>query len=184
MPRFHNPLSTHFGISARVSFINTSMSTSVVSASDVVTFTALTLVSGKGVTAAQKAQQHVTNGANVGALIGAGVQRKALIGALVDQGMRDTAHALSVGNIRPAAALVTGKAGKAVSIMEINGKAPYSEWQRMGAALRQMVQTTNAGKPTAANKALVLFNQLTDMATAMRAEREAARTADKQAIAA
>jgi hypothetical protein len=138
---------------------------------EVISFQALSLLKGKGVTALEKADRHLANGAHIGALIANGVTRKALIDSLSEQGMRDTAHKLSTGNIRPAAALVAAKSGKAVTLMEVNGKAPYSEWLRMGAVLAAMPQSTNAGKPTAASKALALHTQLTEAATALRAVR-------------
>jgi hypothetical protein len=140
--------------------------------SEVVTFSALAVRTGKAVTAHDKLAQHVQNGANAGALIGAGVQRKAAISAIVATGERDTIHALASGNIRPAAAVIVAKMGKAISLMEIDGKAPYSEWLRIGATLKGMVQFTTSGKATGANKALALWQTYTDGASAIRAQRE------------
>jgi hypothetical protein len=138
-----------------------------------VSFLALTTIKGKGVTSAQKVQAHINNGAHIGALIGAGIGRKASIDEIVNDGMQKTAHALSAGNIRPAAALVVAKSGQSVSLMEVDGKAPYSEWLRMGATLKACAQTTKSGKPTPAAKALALHVQLSEMAATIRANREA-----------
>jgi hypothetical protein len=136
-----------------------------------VTFTALTTVSGKGVTMAQKVQQHVANGADIGALVAQGVGRKSIIDSIGAEGMSKTIHQLAHGNIRSAAALVVAKSGKAVSILEENGKAPYSEWLRIGATLKGMVQETKAGKPTLAAKALALHMSLTEQANVIRANK-------------
>jgi hypothetical protein len=136
-----------------------------------VTFTALTTVTGKGVTMAQKVQQHVNNGADIGALVAQGVGRKAILESIGSEGMGKTIHQLAHGNIRPAAALVVAKSGKAVSILEENGKAPYSEWLRIGATLQGMTQTTKAGKPTMASKALALHSSLTEQANIIRANK-------------
>jgi len=146
----------------------------------VVSFSSLAVLKGKGVTATEKAEQHVKNGAEMGALLAQSIGRKAIINAISDAGMAKTIHALSVGNIRPAAALVTAKSGKAVSIMEENGKAPYSEWLRMGATLNAAKKHTNAGKPTATYKAYILWCDLTDKAAELRAKREDANK--KQAL--
>ena len=139
-------------------------------------FASFAVAKGKGVTQADKVAQHVKNGAEVGALIGAGIGRKATIDAMVADGMGKTVHALSAGNIRPAVALVVAKSGHAVSILEENGKAPYSEWLRLGATLAQMPQQTKACKPTAASKALQLHTQLSEQAAAIRAAREAQKS--------
>jgi hypothetical protein len=145
------------------------MSNSTVSTN--VTFQALTLASGKGVTMAQKVQAHVNNGAEIGALLAQGVGRKAIIDAQGADGMSKTLHQLAHGNIRSAAALVVAKSGKSVSIMEIDGKAPYSEWLRIGATLKGMAQSTKAGKPTMASKALALHASLTEQAAIIRASK-------------
>ena len=136
-----------------------------------VTFTALTTVSGKGVTMADKVKQHVSNGADIGALVAQGVGRKSIIDSIGAEGMGKTIHQLAHGNIRSAAALVVAKSGKAVSILEENGKAPYSEWLRIGATLQGMTQTTKAGKPTMAAKALALHMSLTEQANVIRANK-------------
>jgi hypothetical protein len=115
----------------------------------------------------------VKNGANVGALLSANIGKKAIISQLANDGLNDTIHKLSAGNIRPACALIVAKSGKAVSIMEVNGKAPYSEFLRLGATLSGMAQYTKSGKPTNAKKALDLFNQLNNGAKALRETREA-----------
>lgn len=138
---------------------------------EVVTFSAIALVKGKGVTAAAKVAQHVQNGADMGALLANGIGRAAIVKALSDDGTEKTVHALSVGNIRPAAALVAAKSGHAVSLMEVNGKAPYSEWLRMGATLKGMAQATKSGKPTSAAKGLALWQSLTSAAAAKREAR-------------
>lgn len=149
---------------------------------EIVTFAALSVLSGKGVTAAQKAEQHVKNGASVGALIAAGVQRKALIAAVTAADVDATVRALAGGNIRPAAALVVAKSGKAVSLMEVNGKAPYSEWLRLGAALGQMTQTTKSGAATAPAKALALWQEYHDKAQAIRNAREEQKLLEKAGL--
>jgi hypothetical protein len=136
-----------------------------------VTFTALSTVSGKGVTMADKVKQHVANGADIGALVAQGVGRKSIIDSIGAEGMGKTIHQLAHGNIRSAAALVVAKSGKAVSILEENGKAPYSEWLRIGATLQGMTQTTKAGKPTLAAKALALHTSLTEQANVIRANK-------------
>ena len=136
-----------------------------------VTFTALTTVSGKGVTMADKVKQHISNGADIGALVAQGVGRKSIIDSIGAEGMGKTIHQLAHGNIRSAAALVVAKSGKAVSILEENGKAPYSEWLRIGATLQGMTQTTKAGKPTLAAKALALHSSLTEQANILRASK-------------
>jgi len=149
------------------------MSTS--SSSEVVTFTGLVRVTGKGVTASHKLTGAIKNGAEVGALVAAGKHRKAVIDHLALQGRADTAHALSVGNIRPVCALLVEVSGKAVSLMEIDGKAPYSEFLRMGASLAAMPQVNKAGKPTPAAKALDLYCEYKALSDEMRAGREARR---------
>ena len=136
-----------------------------------VTFTALSTVTGKGITLAQKVQQHVNKGAELGALVAQGVGRKSIIDSIGAEGMSKTIHQLAHGNIRPAAALVVAKSGKAVSILEEGGKAPYSEWLRIGATLQGMTQSTKAGKPTAASKALALHSSLTEQANILRASK-------------
>ena len=136
-----------------------------------VTFTALSTVTGKGVTMADKVKQHVSNGADLGALVAQGVGRKAIIDSIGTEGMAKTIHQLAHGNIRPASALVVAKSGKAVSIMEVDGKAPYNEWLRIGATLKGMVQVTKAGKPTMASKALALHSSLTEQANIIRADK-------------
>ena len=146
-----------------------------------VTFTGLVRVTGKHVTAAQKLAGAVNNGVEVGALVAAGKHRKAVIDHLAQQGRAATVHALSVGNIRPVCALLVEISGKAVSLMEIDGKAPYSEFLRMGATLSALPQVNKAGKPTPAAKALALFTEYRDLATEMRAQRES-RRADRAAL--
>ncbi len=136
-----------------------------------VTFTALATVSGKGTTMANKVKQHVANGADIGALVAQGVGRKAILESIGSEGMAKTVHQLAHGNIRAAAALVVAKSGKAVSIMEVDGKAPYSEWLRIGATLKGMAQETKAGKPTLAAKALSLHASLTEQANIIRASK-------------
>lgn len=147
------------------------MSTTTVS-NDVVSFSALSVVTGKSVTMATKVQNHIKNGAHVGALLASGIGRKSIISEIAHEGMADTIHKLASGNIRPAVALVVAKSGKACSIMEVNGKAPYSEWLRLGATLSGMTQATKAGKPTQAAKAFDLFNKLDNGAKAVRETRE------------
>ena len=136
-----------------------------------VTFTALATVSGKGVTMAQKVKAHISNGADIGALVAQGVGRKVILESIGSEGMAKTVHELAHGNIRPASALVVAKSGKAVSIMEVDGKAPYNEWLRIGATLKGMVQVTKAGKPTMASKALALHSSLTEQANIIRADK-------------
>jgi hypothetical protein len=133
-----------------------------------VSFVALSRVSGKSVTALEKLKAHSDNGASVGALIGANICRKAAIDQLASAGMAHTARELAGGNIRPAAALVAAKSGRAVTLMELNGKAPYSEWLRMGAQLRSLPQEGKTGKPTTAAKALQLWEQLQESASIIR----------------
>lgn len=134
-------------------------------------FLALSTVTGKGVTQAQKVAQHRANGAEVGALVAAGIGRKVIIDELAADGLNKTIHALAHGNIRPAAALVVAKSGKSVSIMEIDGKAPYSEFLRLGATLQGMAQHNKAGKPTPAAKAFALWQTLKSGADMLRAEK-------------
>ena len=136
-----------------------------------VTFTALSTITGKGTTMADKVKQHVNNGADIGALVAQGVGRKAIIESIGADGMSKTIHQLAHGNIRPAAALIVAKSGKAVSILEEDGKAPYSEWLRIGATLKGMVQVTKAGKPTMAAKALALHTSLTEQDNILRASK-------------
>lgn len=140
-----------------------------------VSFQALSIVTGKGVTQADKIKAHIHNGAHVGALLAVSVGRKAIIDQIGQEGLNDTIHKLAHGNIIPASALVTAKSGKAVSLMLVDGKAPYSEWLRMGATLRSMVQVTEAGKPTSAAKSLELWEMLTSKASALRNEQQAAK---------
>jgi len=134
-----------------------------------VTFAALSIVSGKGTTMADKVKAHISNGADVGALVAQGVGRRAILESLGAEGMAKTVHQLAHGNIRAAAALIVAKSGKAVSIMEVDGKAPYSEFLRMGATLAAMPQETKTGKPTLAAKALALHISLTEQANIIRA---------------
>lgn len=149
------------------------MSATITQAPTITTFQGLTIVTGKGTTPQNKLAQHVANGANVGALLYAGVNRKTITDSLGLEGMQATIKALAGGDIRPASALIVAKSGKSVSIMEIDGKAPYSEFLRLGATLRTMPQLTKAGKPTNAAKALALFDQLTAGSQALRSERQA-----------
>lgn len=144
-----------------------------------VQFTTLAVLKGKGLTQADKVSQHVKNGAHTGALVAVGVGRKAIVEAMGADGIKRTIAALAGGNIRPAAALIVARHGKALAIMEEDGKAPYSEWLRLGATLRGMAHTTDAGKPTSAGKAMSLWTMLTDGAQALRDEREAQRQADR-----
>jgi hypothetical protein len=157
-----------------------SISTSALS--EVVTFTGLVRVTGKNVTASHKLTGAIKNGADVGALVAAGKHRKAVIDRLAMQGRADTAHALSVGNIRPVCALLVEVSGKAVSLMEIDGKAPYSEFLRMGASLAALPQTNKAGKPTAAAKALDLYCEYKALSDEMRAGREERRASIRAGI--
>jgi hypothetical protein len=150
-----------------------SNSVETVKPAEVTEFVALSTVTGKSVTVAQKVENHIKNGANVGALLSAGIGKKVIIEQLAREGLADTVHKLSAGNIRPACALIVAKSGKSVSIMEIDGKAPYSEFLRLGATLAGMAQTTSKGKLTPAGKALELFNQLSEGAKAIREYREA-----------
>jgi hypothetical protein len=150
-----------------------SNSIETVKSTEVTEFVAMSVVTGKTVTMADKVQNHIKNGANVGAMLSANIGKKAIIEQLGNEGLNDTIHKLSAGNIRPACALIVAKSGKAVSIMEINGKAPYSEFLRLGATLSGMAQYTKAGKPTNAKKALDLFNQLNNGAKALRETRDA-----------
>lgn len=145
--------------------------------SNVVTFEALPILSGKGTTALQKVEQHQKNGADLRALLAAGINKSAIVKAEAAAGFRDTAHALSAGNIRPAYAVVVAKLGKAQNLLTEDGKAPYSEWLRLGAVLRGMTQQTGAGKPTAAAKALALWEEYHNAAAEMRAVRTAQREA-------
>lgn len=140
-------------------------------AATTVTFTALPTLKGK-VAAVDKVRQHLVNGVEVGALLSANVGRKAVLAEIARDGEEKTVHALASGNIRPATALVVAVAGSSVTLMEVGGKAPYSEWLRLGANLMQMPQITKAGKPTKAAKALAIWENYTDKATALRAARE------------
>lgn len=149
------------------------MTTTTTQTPTVTTFQGLTVVTGKGVTPANKLAQHINNGAHVGALLFAGVNRKTITDSLGLEGMQTTIKALAGGDIRPAAALIVAKSGKAVSIMEVDGRAPYAEFLRLGATLRTMPQLTKAGKPTNAAKALALFDQLASGSQALRLERQA-----------
>ena len=146
--------------------------------SNVVTFEALPVLSGKGVTALQKVEQHQKNGADVRALMAAGISKSAIVKAQAIAGFRDTAHALSAGNIRPAYAVVVAKLGKAQNLLTEDGKAPYSEWLRLGAVIRGMAQQTTAGKPTTAAKALALWEEYQSAAAELRA----ARTTQREAL--
>jgi hypothetical protein len=150
-----------------------SNSIETIKSAEVTEFVAMSVVTGKTVTMADKLQNHIKNGANVGAMLSANIGKKAIIEQLGAEGLHDTIHKLSAGNIRPAVALIVAKSGKAVSIMEVNGKAPYSEFLRLGATLSGMAQYTKSGKPTSAKKALELFNQLNNGAKALRETREA-----------
>lgn len=152
----------------------------VTTQSGVVTFEALAIVSGKGTTALQKVEQHRKNGADLAALIHAGINKNAIVKAQAAAGFRDTAHALSAGNIRPAYAVVVAKLGKAQNLLTEDGKAPYSEWLRLGAVIRGMAQQTSAGKPTTAARALDLWEEYHSAAAEMRATRAAQRDAITQ----
>ena len=149
----------------------------VTTQSGVVTFEAIAIVSGKGTTALQKVEQHKKNGADIRALMAAGINKSAIVKAQALAGFRDTAHALSAGNIRPAYAVVVAKLGKAQNLLTEDGKAPYSEWLRLGAVIRGMAQQTSAGKPTTAAKALALWEEYHNAAAEMRAARAAQREA-------
>jgi hypothetical protein len=157
-----------------------SNSIETVKSNEVTEFVAMSVVTGKTVTMADKVQNHIKNGANVGAMLSANIGKKAIIEQISNEGLNDTIHKLSAGNIRPAVALIVAKSGKAVSIMEIDGKAPYAEWLRLGATLSGMTMYTKAGKPTNAKKALDLFNQLNDGAKALRDSRAQLAAINKQ----
>jgi len=138
----------------------------------VVTFNALTRVTGK---APAKVAHAIAQGADAGTLLAIGKHRRAIIGSIALAGEQATIRELSHGNIRPACAALVELSGKAVTLMEIDGKAPYSEFLRMGAALAQFQQLTKAGKPTSAARALAKFTQWRDQASALRAERMAGK---------
>jgi hypothetical protein len=144
--------------------------------SNVVTFNAYTTVKGSSI---DKFNHALDQGANLGTLLAIGKHRKSVLAATAYAGEQATITALSHGNIRPACAALTDLSGKAVTLMEIDGKAPYSEFLRMGAALAQFPQMTKTGKPTSAAKALAKFNEWRDSASAMRAERMAAKALPK-----
>ena len=148
--------------------------------SDIISFDSLPVIAGKGSTIEQKVQQHLKNGANVGALMAINVGKKALIADISSEGMADTVHKLASGDIRPAVALITAKGGQALSIMSVDGKAPYSEWLRIGATLRGMPQASKTGKLTSAAKALALFNQLSEGAKVVREIREQQKALDAE----
>ena len=74
----------------------------IVTTKESVTFAALAIVSGKGTTAADKVKAHLNNGAELGALLSAGVGRKAIIDEMSQSGIEKTVQALAGGNIRPA----------------------------------------------------------------------------------
>jgi hypothetical protein len=143
---------------------------------EVVTFNAYTVAKGKS---PAKLAHAIAQGADAGALLAIGKHRKAIITTLAHAGEEATITALSHGNIRPACAALTDLSGKAVTLMEIDGKAPYSEFLRMGAALAQFPQLTKTGKPTSAAKALAKFTEWRDAASAIRAERMAAKALPK-----
>lgn len=148
----------------------------------VVTFQAYTTVKGKSI---DKFNHALDQGANLGTLLAIGKHRKSVIAITAYAGEQRTITALSHGNIRPACAAITDLSGKAVTLMEIDGKAPYSEFLRMGAALAMFPQLTKTGKPTNAAKALAKFNEWRDASSAMRAERMAGKElpgADGQAL--
>lgn len=145
----------------------------IVATKESVTFSALAIVSGKGTTAADKVKAHLSNGAELGALLSAGIGRKAIIDEMSQSGIEKTVQALAGGNIRPACALIVAKSNKAVSIMEVDGKAPYPEFLRLGATLAGMAQVNKAGKPTPAGKAHALWVSLKEASDKIRAEREA-----------
>jgi len=139
---------------------------------EIVTFNAYTVAKGKS---PAKLAHALAQGADAGTMLAIGKHRKAIIDTLAQSGEQATITALSHGNIRPACAALTDLSGKAVTLMEIDGKAPYSEFLRMGAALAQFPQLTKTGKPTSAAKALAKFNEWRDAASAMRAERMAGK---------
>jgi len=143
--------------------------------SNVVTFNAYTVAKGKS---PEKLAHAIAQGADAGTMLAIGKHRKAIIDTLAQSGEQATITALSHGNIRPACAALTDLSGKAVTLMEIDGKAPYSEFLRMGAALAQFPQLTKTGKPTSAAKALAKFTEWRDAASAMRAERMAGKAID------
>jgi hypothetical protein len=155
--------------------ILTNKETTIMS-NEVVTFNAYTVAKGKS---PAKLSHALAQGADAGTMLAIGKHRKAIIDTLAQSGEQATITALSHGNIRPACAALTDLSGKAVTLMEIDGKAPYSEFLRMGAALAQFPQLTKTGKPTSAAKALAKFTEWRDAASAMRAERMAEKALPK-----
>jgi hypothetical protein len=154
---------------------STSTTSTTTTASTEMGFVALAVLKGKGTTTLQKANSHIGNGAHIGALVAQGIARKAIVDDMASAGMALTIHALSVGNIRPAMALVIARWGKAYSMLTEGGKAPYSEWRRLGAILAQEPRYTKAGKLTPAGKAHVLFRELSAASAAVREGREQAK---------
>lgn len=138
-------------------------------------FVALAIRKGKGVTAIQKAENHLNNGAFKGALMAQSIGRKAIVDDMATEGMMLTVHALSVGNIRPAMALIIAKWGKPYSMLTESGKAPYSEWLRLGATLGTEKRTNAAGKLTPAGKSYDLFQHLSAQSASLRESREQAK---------
>lgn len=156
---------------------STTSTTATTAPSPVVAFESFAIAKGKGVTQYEKIDQAVKNGAHMGALLAVGKHRKAIIEAIATNGVEKTVHDLASGNIRPAYAAVVEVSGKAESMLTEDGKAPYSEWLRLGATLRDRAQRTSSGKPTTAAKALELWEDYTQQAAAIRATREAQRKA-------
>lgn len=146
-------------------------------AAPAIAFETFAVAKGKGVTAADRMTQALKNGAEVGALLANGRHKKAVIAAIAAQGTEKTIHDLASGKIRAAYAAVVDIAGKSESMLTEGGKAPYSEWLRLGATLKGREQTTASGKPAAAAKALALWERYTAEASAIRATRTASLSA-------
>ena len=155
----------------------TAAATTTQTAADAIAFETFAVAKGKGITATDRLNQALKNGAEVGALLANGRHKKAVIAAIAAQGTEKTIHDLASGNIRPAYAAVVDIAGKAESMLTEGGKAPYSEWLRLGATLKGRKQITASGKPTAASKALALWERYTAEAAAIRAARVASISA-------
>jgi hypothetical protein len=152
---------------------------SISTSTSVTTFSAIALVKGKGVTASHKFSNALANGADVGALAHVGKHRKEILARMGHDGFGRVAHALSVGNIRPACAVLAEVSGNAVSLMEVDGRAPYSEFLRLGATLAALPAVGKTGKPTAAAKAHAIWAQYRDVAKTLRDARDARESTKK-----
>lgn len=100
------------------------------------------------------------------------IARLAVHAQVKEDGLNKTIHQLSAGNIRPAATLIRDMSGGEVTITEVDGKAPYAEWVRLGATLQGLAQEDLGSRSSRAAQALIWWNILDAGSQALRTERE------------